>query len=277
MSKVYDCFNFYNEMDLLDLRLSELYDVVDHFVLVENTVTHIGNPKPLFYEENKERYEKFSDKIIHVVIDDMVGKSRSEIDLGSKDRCVDGLGSATNDDIVLYSDLDEIPFAHTIELAKEHCNHGFVTFKGRFYCYYLNGLRMEKDGTPKQWWGTIGGKWGNIQSTGLGFNDLRNHRDKHPAFHVMENSSGHFSFIGDAKMIETKLRNWGHAVDLGRDFIAGVDDVEGKIQSYIDEGKYLFKDEMVQYVPIDDKHFPSHVFNNQDKYSKLIRNEQCVM
>ena len=64
MAKIYDCFNFFNELDILELRLNILYDYVDYFVIVESSVTHSGQPKPFYLEENKERFAKFWDKII---------------------------------------------------------------------------------------------------------------------------------------------------------------------------------------------------------------------
>ena len=67
---VYDCFQFFNELDILKLRLHVLSDVVDRFVISESTVTFSGDPKPLFYEENKEQFQEFQDRIIHVVVDD---------------------------------------------------------------------------------------------------------------------------------------------------------------------------------------------------------------
>jgi len=66
---IYDCFSFFNELDLLEIRLHELDPVVDKFVLVEASKTFQGKDKPLFYDENKERYKEFSEKIIHVVVD----------------------------------------------------------------------------------------------------------------------------------------------------------------------------------------------------------------
>ena len=51
--KIYDCFNFFNELDLLEIRLNTLKDSVDYFVIVESNVTHSGQFKPLYYEENK--------------------------------------------------------------------------------------------------------------------------------------------------------------------------------------------------------------------------------
>ena len=68
---IFDTFTFYNELDLLELRLNILGDVVDYFVINEANITFTGKPKPLYYQENKERFKKWEDKIIHhVTIDD---------------------------------------------------------------------------------------------------------------------------------------------------------------------------------------------------------------
>ena len=63
--KVFDVFLFFNELDLLEVRLNLLYPFVDHFVINEATKTFSGLDKPLYYLENKDRFEKFQDKIIH--------------------------------------------------------------------------------------------------------------------------------------------------------------------------------------------------------------------
>ncbi|MGN1154117.1 MAG: hypothetical protein ACI4S3_08815 [Candidatus Gastranaerophilaceae bacterium] len=67
---IYDCFTFFNELDLLEIRLNILNDVVDKFVLVEATKTFTGQDKPLYYNDNKEKFSAFNAKIIHVVVDD---------------------------------------------------------------------------------------------------------------------------------------------------------------------------------------------------------------
>jgi hypothetical protein len=68
--KVFDCFLFFNEFDVLDIRLNELNDKVDKFILVESTKGFSNKDKPLYFLENKERYAKFLDKIVHVVVDE---------------------------------------------------------------------------------------------------------------------------------------------------------------------------------------------------------------
>ena len=64
--RIVDGFTFYNELHMLYYRLSSLYAVVDYFILVEATLTHAGNPKPLYYDSNKHLFAEFEDKIIHV-------------------------------------------------------------------------------------------------------------------------------------------------------------------------------------------------------------------
>ena len=68
--KIIDSFIFYNELDLLNYRLSILNDFVDYFILVESTHTFTGYPKKLFYNENKKLFDKFNQKIIHIIVDD---------------------------------------------------------------------------------------------------------------------------------------------------------------------------------------------------------------
>lgn len=69
--KIFDAFQFYNELDLLEIRLHELADVVDFFVLVEATKTHSGKDKPLYYWENKTMFSEFSSRILYVCVEDM--------------------------------------------------------------------------------------------------------------------------------------------------------------------------------------------------------------
>ena len=69
--KVFDSFIFFNELDLLEMRLNILNDVVDHFVITESPFTVSGNEKPLYYQENKDRFGKFNDKIVHYVTEEI--------------------------------------------------------------------------------------------------------------------------------------------------------------------------------------------------------------
>ena len=75
---VFDCFMFFNELDLLEIRLIELSELVDRFVLVEATRTHTGFQKPLYFADNKSRFASFLDRIIHVIVDDLPGEGNPD-------------------------------------------------------------------------------------------------------------------------------------------------------------------------------------------------------
>jgi beta-1,4-mannosyl-glycoprotein beta-1,4-N-acetylglucosaminyltransferase len=107
---IYDCFMFFNELELLELRLRELSAVVDRFVLVEATRTHSNRPKPLVYAENRDRFRAFADRIVHVVVDDAPDTSDAwAIEKFQRDGVLRDLAGCRADDVILLSDVDEIP------------------------------------------------------------------------------------------------------------------------------------------------------------------------
>lgn len=69
--KIIDCFPFFNEFELLEIRLKELWDTVDYFVIAEANITQSGIPKPYYLLDNWERFRPYAEKIIHVMVDDM--------------------------------------------------------------------------------------------------------------------------------------------------------------------------------------------------------------
>ena len=84
--KIIDCFTFYNELDMLELRLNELNEVVDYFVLVECVKTHANNDKELYFENNKDRFSKFLDKIIHIIVKDNIPQTSNAWDIENYQR-----------------------------------------------------------------------------------------------------------------------------------------------------------------------------------------------
>ena len=140
---VYDCFQFFNELDILKIRLNVLSPVVDKFVISEATETFSGLPKPLYYEENKEMFREFEDKIIHQVVTDIPAGGTHERDEFLKNAVARGLTDCTDDDVIIFSDMDEIPNPDVIRrildagIEKDKIYH----FAQRlFYCY----LNMEE-------------------------------------------------------------------------------------------------------------------------------------
>lgn len=109
--KVYDCFTFYNEFELLELRLKSLWDVVDYFVLVEADKTQTNIPKPFYFNERKAEFAQFLPKIRHLMGRvDLPYKGTGDwvIEFAQRNLIAQGLQDAEPDDLVFISDLDEI-------------------------------------------------------------------------------------------------------------------------------------------------------------------------
>lgn len=110
--KVYDCFTFYNEFELLELRLESLYNLVDYFVLVEADKTQRNEHKPFYFLENKSKFTKFIPKIRHLMMNvscPYKGDGDWVIENAQRNYIKQGLFDAKSDDLIFISDLDEIP------------------------------------------------------------------------------------------------------------------------------------------------------------------------
>jgi beta-1,4-mannosyl-glycoprotein beta-1,4-N-acetylglucosaminyltransferase len=104
---IYDCFLFNDELDLLELRLNFLHETVGKFVLVESTRTLSGKTKPLHYENNKSRFEKYAAQIIHLVapVNDLPAW---DYEYFQRNYFKYGLAHCKDNDIIFISDADEI-------------------------------------------------------------------------------------------------------------------------------------------------------------------------
>lgn len=153
---IFDCFTFFDELDILDIRLNVLNEVVDKFVLVESTLTHSGHNKSLYFDINKEKFSPFLNKIIHVVVDDMdIINGVWEKENYQRNQIMRGLVNNANDeDCILISDIDEIPNSKLIKNINPEKNK-IIGFKQRLFYYYLN---CEQIGTS--WIGTKALKFG---------------------------------------------------------------------------------------------------------------------
>lgn len=125
---IYDCFPFFNELDVLEIRLNVLYDTVDYFVITEADKTHTGRHKEYIFEQNKDRFAKFLDKIIYIKVDDFPDLENSETSSdGNKwlyenyqrDAIMRGLKDCKPDDVIIISDCDEIPNPEAVKKYKK--------------------------------------------------------------------------------------------------------------------------------------------------------------
>jgi beta-1,4-mannosyl-glycoprotein beta-1,4-N-acetylglucosaminyltransferase len=284
MSKIYDCFNFYNELDILELRLNILYDYVDYFVIVESDVTHSGIPKKFFFEENKERFSKFLDKIINFKVFDTPNyfvnlpktddihldkiynyiktqTNRFNIhtqpdygrDFFQKESVRRALINCDDNDIIIYSDADEIPNPNTILNFKNlDFNNELYRLSQNMYIYYLNLLK------EKNWYGSRIGKYAFIKNISL--NELRGDNSLSVP---IENGGWHFSFMGGKDMVKNKILTYS-ARDMANDNI--IQSLENNMNNNIDP----FFRSRLELVEIDDT-YPIYLVNNKEKYKNLIK------
>ena len=218
---IYDCFPFFNELDLLEIRLHELANVVDQFVLVESTRTFQKNPKPLHYALNKARFKEFEHKITHVVVDDFPGffyKFRRprpwDYSNFQKNKVSEALRSCKPDDIILISDLDEIPAAQQINNVKD--KQGVFVFQQLLCHFFLNYVAVEAPEEPSltkhkeyiYWKGTVMIRFKDFKN----FKTTRMMRDRNDdsVIQVME-GGWHFSSLGDQDNLIQKLKAWEHS------------------------------------------------------------------
>lgn len=281
--KVFDSFIFFNELELLELRLNILNDVVDYFVLTESPFTVSGNEKPLYYQENKDRFGKFNDKIVHNITEnipndysDYLVKKQFHTDYRSTDdsgnRYIDlpirfqravynrecsayGLvkGGAKDEDLILTSDADEIINPYILQsLNWFDSTNNYVCCQRAFY-FKLNYLYQEN------WKGTRLCTFEHLKNTTVD----RLRTDWHKA-HMIEDGGWHWSFFGDADNYLLKIASYEHTEN---NIPQITNNIEEKIEKGLDP---LGRSNILTTVPLDDS-FPEYILNNQDKYMEFIK------
>ena len=228
---IYDCFMYFDEDLLLDLRLNILDKYVKKFVISEATYTHNGTPKKLNFNINN--FSKFKDKITYIVVDSPPPDIRKinnndSVDLKSeklilngmardyfqRENLSKGLSDASEDDLIMISDLDEIP--NLSELNFEKIKNQIIIFKQKMFYYKLNLFYDEFD-----WYGSkacrkkifLSPQWlRNIKSKKYPkwrF-DLFFSKKKYTNLLHVENGGWHFTCLKKAEDLEKKLLNFAH-------------------------------------------------------------------
>ena len=281
--KIFDSFIFFNELELLEMRLNILGDVVDKFVLTESPFTVSGNEKPLYYDENKDKFAKWHDKIVHNITEEipndfshMMEKSKFHIGYGERDpygqRFIDlpirfqravynrnassfGIekAGAEDGDIVMTSDADEIINPYVLEDTSWFNPDNHYVAVGNAYYYKLNFLYQD------DWMGTRLCTWKHLKDT-----TIDQHRQDHHNAHKIENASWHFSFLGNAENFKLKLASYEHTEN---NTAANIANAEEKVEKGLDP---LNRGMTYRAVPIDES-YPEYIQNNQEKYKEFIK------
>lgn len=255
--KIYDCFSFYNELDLLEIRLNELNPIVDKFILVEAERTHQNKDKILYFEENKNRFAKFLNKIIHIIVPKSAFvDSDAWYNERLQRRCIlEGLGEATDEDTIIVSDLDEIPSKNAIEEAIKN-NKTLAVFDQLLHYYYLNTFLLDNNSASN--YGSVLLKKSLFEKN----TEIVRSREKHN-FEKINNGGWHFSFLGNKNFVYNKIQNYAHTefchIDANTiaERLKNLEDPLGRNNCTLQVNKNL-------------DYLPKYVVNNLDKYSKYI-------
>lgn len=224
---IYDCIPFFNELDILKLRMHILAPYVDKFVIEESTVTFSGEPKPMIFAENREQFAEFEDKILYVAVDNspMSGVTTHERDKFQKNQLIRAMGDCKPEDIIIFSDLDEIPNPVTLKQVIDHFDPSKIYhFAQRmFYCFLnmeeVSGSLLSITGEfqgidTKQWLGTKVCSFGNLPKEGIVY--LREVSPLDSASVRVDNGGWHFGYMGGsgekdvAKRIREKVQAAAH-------------------------------------------------------------------
>lgn len=280
---VYDCFQFFNELDILKIRLNVLSPVVDRFVISEATETFSGLKKPLYYEENKEMFAEFADKIIHVVVEDTPQGDTHYRDTFQKNAVTRGLKGCTDDDVVIFSDLDEIPNPDKIrEILQDFQKDKIYHFAQRlFYCYLnmeeISGSLLSYAGEfegveRKKWIGTKMCSYQLLREQDLKLGELRFPERKEIGIRV-DDGGWHFGYMGGhgekdiRKRVQQKVVSAAHQEYNSKHVLSNVTD-------QIKDGKDIFG-RNAQFVRCEiDESFPKYIREHQKELDFLIMHEE---
>ncbi len=263
---IYDCFQYFDEDHIVDLRMNILDKYVDFFVISESTRTHQGKNKKINFD--LKNFSKFKKKIIFITADykEKINFERhiggeSPIEQHQRNSLIKGINNASPDDLIILSDSDEIPDLSKLPEIKK--NKKFIAFSQKMFMYKLNLQNVDES----NWIGSRVTKKRYIQT----MQDLRNIKFKNYPFWRFDkfnqqiiNGGWHFSFMQTPQQILNKIKSFSHGEYNDKDL--NLRDIEHKILNNEDifgRGKNLKK------ILIDDN-YPEYVIQNKDKLSDWI-------
>jgi beta-1,4-mannosyl-glycoprotein beta-1,4-N-acetylglucosaminyltransferase len=258
--KIYDCFNFFNELDLLEIRLNELNDIVDYFVIVESEKTHQNESKPLYYNElrDDERFKKFKEKIINVIVSGDEFTNDTWYNEKHQFNCINrGLDNTNDEDLIILGAADEIPKNHIIHQLKETYDNGLFVLMLKFYYFYLD--TKYEHSNQKYWKGNC-----VIKKKYLSDNLYETLKLRQAPSKVIEDGGWHFSFMGDVKNAIKKINSYAHN-EFRHISENDMSELFEKLEDPL--GRYGFS-KFYAHEPLTE--LPTHVQKNLENYKKYL-------
>lgn len=224
---IYDCVPFFNELDILKLRMHILDPYVDRFVIEEAALTFSGEPKPMIFAENRELFSEFEDKILYVAVEDAPAgiKTTHERDRFQKNNLIKALKDCKPEDIIIFSDVDEIPNPAVLKNIVENFDSTKIYHLAQrmFYCFLnmeeisgnLLSITGEFPGVKKrQWLGTKICSFAMLPKEGIVY--LREVSPEDSASVRVADGGWHFGYMGGsgekdvARRIREKVQAAAH-------------------------------------------------------------------
>ena len=269
--KIFDCFMYFDEDVILDLRLNTLYNYIDTFVIAEATRDHAGKQKKLNF--NLKKFSKFKDKINYLIIDDIPVDVKSKKknwdanhwrDQFQRNALVRGFKNCNENDLIMISDIDEIP--NPDKLQEFNIKNKYACFMQKNFQSKLNLLNVS----DKYWMGTKICQKKYLKSPQW----LRDIKTKKRSFwkiykpkepQLILDGGWHFSFLKEPKDIAKKIVSYSHQEFNKENFTN-----EEKIAERIKNNKDLFN-RNIQYKKVEiDSTFPKYIIKNIEKYKSWI-------
>ena len=294
--KIYDCFMYFDEDVVLDVRLNLLNEFIDKFVIIESVFNHKGERREPQFDINK--FSKFKEKIIYILKHEtsseleIIKKLDSEKEVYRKsilnalkrenlqrNSILEGLKNAEPNDWVIVSDLDEIPNLEKVNFNK--INERVLVFEQEMMYYKFN-LKLQNF----IWIGSKACKFKFLESPqwlrnikGRKFNwwriDTFFSKKKYRSIKLIKEGGWHYSYLKTPKEIEKKLKSYLHHIDydinpLGLNKIENI--IKDKKTIYdlkVDQRKNKFKAKN-ELVKVQDNQLPRYIVDNLDKYNNWI-------
>ena len=293
--KIFDCFMYFDEEMILELRLNILDKYVDYFVIVESTFTHRGEKRELKFNQNK--FEHFKDKIIYLIYDQVPEdiehinakdtekeKSRKLImnaifrENGQRNFITKGLKDAESEDIILISDVDEIPNLNNLDFNQ--INQKIFLFE-QDMLYYKFNLKLPN----LSWKGSRGCRKKHFKNPQW----LRNIKDRKYPFYridaffsekkfinckIIKNGGWHFTNIKTAEEIEHKLKSYLHHIEFDKNPLTTSqinEIIKDKIAVYdlfADQRENKLGGKKLENYPL--QNLPKFLIDNLEKYKEWI-------
>ena len=271
--KIFDCFMYFDEDLILDLRLNTLNDFVDKFIIVESNITHTGKKKSLKFDINK--FKKFQYKIEYHPIENLVideslklKKNWSKhhlVDQSIRNSLAKYISNASDNDWIIISDIDEVP--NPIKFEKFDQSKKFGFFEQKLFCYKFNLQSM----TESPWYGSRicvkkflrSPQWLRnikVKKAKNFFKEIlgQNHQ-------ILQDGGWHFTSIKKPSEIIIKLKSFAHS-EMVKPHMLDENFIKNKIISQQD----IFDREIVLKKIELNNNLPRYLIDNIEKFNEFI-------